>query len=274
MAWRCLRLEVAPQDADALSDALLEAGAQSVSVDVAPEARVALSALFASDADPEEALAEALERLSLPLDGSPTVQFIGDEDWVRASEAQFSSLRLGRLWIGASWHEAPSDAEVVRLDPGLAFGTGSHPTTRLVLRFLERLIRGGEEVLDYGCGSGILAIAAAKLGATRSDAIDIDPVAVELTARNAHANGVVVSASLPGAKPLARYDVLVANILAQPLIDLAPELARVAKPGAALALSGVLETQVDELARVYAKHFEVRAEATEDGWALLTGRRR
>jgi ribosomal protein L11 methyltransferase len=233
-----------------------------------------LSALFAANADPHRALAQALERSGVTLGGEPTVQALDDEDWVRASQAQFSPLRIGRLWIGAGWHEAPADALVIRVDPGLAFGTGSHPTTRLVLRFLERVLRGGEQVLDYGCGSGILAIAAAKLGARRIDAVDIDPVAVEVTRDNARANGVRLEAGLPEARARGRYDVLVANILAQPLIELAPRLADLVKPRGALALAGLLEVQAEEVARAYTAHFHLAVEATEEGWALLAGTRR
>ena len=162
----------------------------------------------------------------------------------------------------------------MRIDPGLAFGTGSHATTRLVLGFLDRTIKGGERVLDYGCGSGILAIAAAKLGAQHIDAVDTDPAAITVTHENASANGVPVRACLPEALPQGRYDVLVANIMAQPLIQLAPRLAALAKPGAALALAGLLETQADEVARAYRARFEVAVEATEEGWALLSGVRR
>ena len=274
MGWLCLRLELAPQCAEALSEALLEGGAQSVSLDAPERARVALSALFAPDRDPHQALAQALARCAVTLDAAAAVQALGEHDWVRTSQAQFSPVRLRRLWIGATWHEAPADALVIRVDPGLAFGTGSHATTRLMLRFLERVMRGGEAVLDYGCGSGILAIAAAKLGARDVGAVDIDPVAIEVTRQNASANGVQVSAHLPEEKPLGRYDVLVANILAQPLIGLAPRLAAVAKRGAALALAGLLEAQAEEVARAYVAQFDLAVEATEEGWALLSGVRR
>jgi ribosomal protein L11 methyltransferase len=274
MDWRCLRLELEPEAAEALSEALLESGAQSVSLDAPGQGRVGLSALFAPDIDVHDALAQALERCGVMLEAAPAVQTLGERDWVRSSEAQFSPVRLCRLWIGASWHEAPSDALIIRVDPGRAFGTGSHATTRLVLGFLERVIRGGEEVLDYGCGSGILAIAAAKLGARRVDAVDIDPVAIEVTRQNARANSVQIAAHLPEVGPPGRYDVLMANILAQPLIELAPRLAALAKPGAALALAGLLDTQADEVARAYRAGFELALEATEEGWALLSAVRR
>ena len=274
MAWLCLRLALTPHAAEALSEALLECGAQSVSLDAPEDGRVALQALFAQDADARRALAEALERSALQLDASPTIETLDERDWVRASQAQFAPLRVGRLWIGASWHPAPDDALVIRIDPGLAFGTGSHATTRLMLRFADQVIRDGQEVLDYGCGSGILAIAAAKLGAGRVDAVDIDPVAVEVARENARANGVRLQACVPEEQPHYRYDVLMANILAQPLIDLAPRLCALAKPGAALALAGILESQVEEVARAYAPAFDLRTEAAEEGWVLLGGRRR
>jgi len=274
MAWLCLRLDVLPHAAELLSEALLEAGAQSVSLDPPEQERVRLRALFAEDADPKRALAQALERCTLLLDDSPAVETIDERDWVRASQAQFSPLRVGRLWVGASWHPAPNDALIVRLDPGLAFGTGSHATTRLMLRFAEQVMRGGEEVLDYGCGSGILAIAAAKLGARRVDAVDIDPIAVKVTQENARANGVRLNARLPEDQPACHYDVLMANILALPLIALAPRLIALAKPGAALALAGLLESQAEEVARAYAPEFDLRTEAAEEGWAVLSGRRR
>ena len=276
MPLLALQLEVEPAAADALSDALLDAGAESVAIDGIDGPRALLRALFAEGVDPARALAAALERCG--GEGRPSAFTVGrveDEDWIRRSQAQFSPLRVGRLWIGASWHDAPAaGAHVVRIDPGLAFGTGSHPTTRLVLAFLDRSMRGGERVLDYGCGSGILAIAAAKLGAARVDAVDIDPQAVEVTRENARDNGVTVQACLAEALEAGRYDVLVANILAQPLIALAPLVAARTAPGGRIALSGVLESQAEEVAQAYAAHYAMAIEAQEDFWALLCGVRR
>jgi ribosomal protein L11 methyltransferase len=275
MASRSLRLEVDPAAADALSDALLEAGAQSVSIETPDERRARLSALFGEGSDPESALRHALERCGQPPGLAFTVHALADEDWVRRSQSQFTPLELDRLWIGASWHEPPADArQLVRIDPGLAFGTGSHPTTRLVLRFLERTLRGGERVLDYGCGSGVLAITAAKLGASRVAAVDIDPQAIAVTRENSRTNAVAVDVSLPEALAPARYDVIVANILAQPLIDLAPALMARAAAGARLALAGILESQTEDVARSYARGFELGAVECEEGWTLLAGVRR
>ena len=275
MASLALRVEVDIAAAEALSDALLEAGAQSVSIESPVGPRTALSALFADASDPPGALRRALQSCGQAPGLAHTVEILPDDDWVRRSQSQFSPVQLGRLWIGASWHEVPSGAELVlRIDPGLAFGTGSHATTRLVLRFLEQQIRGGERVLDYGCGSGVLGIAAAKLGAAGVVAIDIDPQAVVVTHENSRANGVRIDASLPEALPAGRYDVIVANILAQPLIELAPTLASLAERGARLALAGILESQADEVVKAYANRFEMRVGPREEGWALLTGVRR
>jgi ribosomal protein L11 methyltransferase len=266
MAWLALTLDVDGARAEALSDALLAQGAQSVCIEAA-----GLTALLAPDADPRAVLAAA---------GAAALRFtvsrLEDDDWVRRAQAQFTPFAIGaRLWIGASWHEPPAGVPAaIRLDPGLAFGTGSHPSTRLVLRFLERTLRGGESVLDYGSGSGILAIAAAKLGALRVDAVDLDPLAVEATAANARANGVALRAAAPEALPAARYDVVVANILAQPLMLLAPLLAKRSASGGRLALSGILAAQAAEVAQAYDEFFDIGSEAAEEGWALLEGRRR
>jgi len=275
MASLALRVEVEHAAADALSDALLDAGAESVAIEALDGPRAVLNALFAESTDPAAALACALERCGAPVQVPFSMQALEDEDWVRRSQAQFVPSRVGRLWIGASWHEAPAGvAYVVRIDPGLAFGTGSHPTTRLVLAFLERTLSGGERVLDYGCGSGILAIAAAKLGAARVDAVDVDPKAIEVTRENARANAVAVSACLPEALAPGRYDVLVANILAQPLIVLAPLIAARTERGARIALAGVLESQAEEVAQAYAAHFDIAIAARQEAWALISGVRR
>lgn len=267
-----LRLEVEAAAAEALSDALLEAGAQSVSVESPEGPRSVLSALFAESGDPAAALRRALQSCGQPAGLRYSVETVPDDDWVQRSQSQFTPIALDRLWIGASWHEAPANAKlVVRMDPGLAFGTGSHPTTKLMLRFLERTLSGGERVLDYGCGSGVLAVAAAKLGASRVAAVDIDPQAVIVTDENSRANRVNVSACLPEALPPGRYDVIVANILAQPLIDLAPVLSARAQRDSRLALAGILESQAADVAQAYAGHFDMSIGERDEGWALLVG---
>jgi ribosomal protein L11 methyltransferase len=274
MALLALRVRVPQEAADALADALLDHGAQSVSIEAPDDPETVLSAIFSSNADPARGLERALVQCGARAIGPYTVRAIEDEDWVRRSQAHFAPLRIGRLWIGASWHEAPADCACVRLDPGLAFGTGSHPSTRLVLAYLDRTVRGGEAVLDYGCGSGILAIAAAKLGAARIDAVDNDPTALDVARDNACANAVELRTFAPEALPPDRYDLVVANILARPLIELAPRLAGCAQRGAAIALSGLLASQAEEVLRAYAAMFDMGGTAGEEGWVLLSGVRR
>jgi ribosomal protein L11 methyltransferase len=266
MPWLALAVDVERGAADAFSDALLQAGAQSVFLDSG-----GVRALLALTDSPEAIIAAAAAHAGI-APPSYRAERVEDQDWVRASQAQFEALAIGkRLWIGANWHEAPPGRVVVRIDPGLAFGTGSHASTRLVLRFLEAAVRGGERILDYGCGSGILAIAAAKLGAAHVDAVDVDPQAVETTLANARANGISMNATLPDALTDSEYDLVLANILAQPLIVLAPLLAQ---RGRRIVLSGILEAQADEVARAYAPWYGMSVPRCEEGWALLVGERR
>jgi ribosomal protein L11 methyltransferase len=276
MAWLSLMLDVDAEAAEALSDALLDAGAYSVSFDGVEAARFRMSALVGVHADAVAVIARAAAIAQLPVTPDFRVARIDDQDWVRRSQAQFTPVRIGeRLWVGPSWQEPPPrSGAVVRLDPGLAFGTGSHPSTRLVLRFLEHYVRGGERVLDYGCGSGILAIAAAKLGAAQVDAVDVDMEAVQTAADNARANDVAVRAVAPDALAPAVYDLVVSNILAQPLIVLAPLLAARTAGGGRIALSGILADQAAEVADAYAPFFDARSARTEEGWALIEGVRR
>ena len=266
MPWLALSLQVQHAAADAFSDALLEAGAQSVSLDPAG----AIVALLSPQEDTHALVARAAGRAGIETPRF-RVETVEDQDWVRESQAQFAPLEVGtRLWVGAHWHGAPAHRVTVRIDPGLAFGTGSHATTKLVLAYLESTLSGGERVLDYGCGSGILAIAAAKLGASRVDAVDLDPLAVETTRGNARANGVPLAAMLPDELPAADYDVVVANILAQPLMVLAPLLAT---RGRRIALSGILRSQAAEVAAAYAPWLPLEVAAEEEDWVLLAGAR-
>lgn len=270
MPWLSLSLAAPAAQADALSEALLEAGAQSVWLE--PDGR--LHALLPERSDPGQAIARAAAAAGLAVPAFET-RTVADEDWVRATQAQFAPQCIaGRLWIVPSWHEAPDDGVVLRLDPGLAFGTGSHPSTRLALAWLAGTPLAGHRVLDYGCGSGILAIAAAKLGAAQVDAVDLDVDALAATGDNARTNEVVVQAYAPECLPPGDYDIVVANILAQPLLVLEPLLATRARRGARIALSGILEAQSAELARAYGEHFDARVAASEDGWALVEGLRR
>jgi len=266
MPWLALTLQVERTAAEAFSDALLEAGAQSVWLEAGR-----VCAILEPQQDPRAVITAAAQAAGMRAPRF-TVHPLDEQNWVRASQAQFAPLAVGaRLWIGPSWHEPPAGRIAIRIDPGLAFGTGSHPSTKLVLNFLEKSIQGGERVLDYGCGSGILAIAAAKLGAAQVDAVDLDPQALEVTRANALANGVELNAALPDALPAADYDVVVSNILAQPLIVLAPLLA---ERGARIALSGILETQADEVMDAYRPWFDLKVADQDDGWVLLLGKRK
>ena len=198
-----------------------------------------------------------------------------DQDWVRLTQSQFAPVEITpEFWIVPSWHEAPAQAtQVIRLDPGLAFGTGTHPTTRMCLRWIAtRGALAGQRVLDYGCGSGILAIGAAKYGAGEIDAVDIDEAAVSSTRLNAEANGVTLNAGLPEAAQ-GQYGTVLANILATPLKVLAPLLCERVANGGSLVLAGILERQADELKEAYAPYVALEVSDSEDGWILMTARR-
>jgi ribosomal protein L11 methyltransferase len=275
MPWRALTLQVEAGAAEAMSEALLEAGAQSVSIDQPGQPSATLCALVDLQLDPDACLRAAARSAGLAATPPHTAAEIADEDWVRSTQAQFAAVEIGeRLWIGPSWREPPADRIAVRLDPGLAFGTGTHPSTQLVLCFLERRIRGGEGVLDYGCGSGILAIAAAKLGAARVDGVDVDPQALATARDNARGNGIELLPTLPEGLRGGVYEIVVSNILARPLILLAPVLAERTARGGTLALAGILESQAAEVGAAYAPWLDMRLDSVLDGWALLAGQRR
>jgi ribosomal protein L11 methyltransferase len=283
VGWHAITLELDPLQAETLSEALLEAGAESVSLESTsndpatfePGARLRVIALAAAADDPA-ALVAAAAVLSAMAPPGFTVAPLEEEDWVRRSQSQFGPIRVAeRLWIVPSWHTPPDPAAiVVRLDPGLAFGTGSHVSTRLVLQYLERNLRAGERVLDYGCGSGILAIVAGKLGAGEIAATDIDPQALETSVANAADNGVVLDVTAPESLPPGAFDLVLANILAGPLIALEPLLATRTRAGGRIVLSGILESQAAEVAAAYARDFDAGVIATEEGWALVEGKRR
>jgi ribosomal protein L11 methyltransferase len=200
-----------------------------------------------------------------------SVEAVPDQDWVRLTQSQFAPVEITpEFWIVPTWHEPPPQAcEIIRLDPGLAFGTGTHPTTRMCLRFIATHDLKGQRVLDYGCGSGILAIGAAKFGAEQIDAVDIDIAAVTSTALNAQANEVSLNAGLP---ELAQgtYHTVLANILATPLKVLAPLLCSHVQAGGHLVLAGILERQEEELIQAYAPHIKLSVADREDGWILMT----
>jgi ribosomal protein L11 methyltransferase len=292
MAWQSVRLAVDGERAEAWADALIEAGALSVSIEdrdlgtaeeepqfgepgmADPRAwrHNWVVALFDADADVATTLADA----GIPPDTERQVERVEEQDWVRLTQAQFDPIRISdRLWIVPSWHEIPAGASIgIVLDPGLAFGTGSHPTTRLCLRWLEANLHGGEAVLDYSCGSGILAIAATKLGAAFVVGIDIDPQAVQAACDNAERNQVEALFALPDGEPNHAdpgYDVLVANILTNPLKALAPLLSGKLRPGGRIALSGILEGQASEVMAIYGARLDMRIWAVDEGWVCLEG---
>jgi len=295
LAWVSLILRTDARVADALSDALLAQGAQSVSVEdanagTAEEAPLygepgvsaegawpqsLIKALCAQGADPGKIIAAACARIGLAAAPQYRVEQVGDEDWVRLSQAQFEPIRISdKLWIVPSWATAPDPGAVnLVLDPGLAFGTGSHPTTRLCLQWLERMIHGGERVLDYGCGSGILAIAALRLGARAALGVDVDPQALVAARANAARNRVDARFVDTETAPEFQADLVAANILANPLMLLAPLLAGYLGKGGRIALSGILEAQAEEVMAAYAAWFAMRISASDAGWVLLEGLR-
>ncbi len=199
---------------------------------------------------------------------------VPDQDWVRLTQSQFAPVEITPdFWIVPTWHEPPAQAQtIIRLDPGLAFGTGTHPTTRMCLRWIARHGVQGQRVLDYGCGSGILAIGAAKYGASEIVAVDIDEAAVASTVLNAQANGVSLHAGLPE-QASGLYQTVLANILATPLKVLAPLLCAHVAPGGSLVLAGILERQAEELQAAYAPYLRLAVADSEDGWILMTATR-
>ncbi|MDP2786938.1 MAG: 50S ribosomal protein L11 methyltransferase [Pseudomonadota bacterium] len=307
MAWVSLKLAADGEAAEALADALMEAGALSVSIedrDAGTSAEQAqfgepglddpkawqrnwVVALLAADVDVEALIAglnlpaEVKRKIGERKIGERELEVVPEQDWVRLTQSQFEPIPISdRLWIVPSWHDAADfvnspDAIVLVLDPGLAFGTGSHPTTRLCLKWLEQHLRGGEggnlSVLDYGCGSGILAIAAKKLGAARVVGTDVDAQAITASCSNAENNRAEAAFFLPDTLPAGEFDVLVANILTNPLKALMPLLTGRVKAGGRIALSGILAEQADEVLALYSQAFDMRLWATEDGWVCLAG---
>lgn len=283
-----------PQDrVETISDALDALDALSVSVEDADAQTDAEQALFGEPGMPPpqdgwqrsriQALfaTEALARDAVVVLAAQDffagcdvlgVAPVAEQDWVRLTQSQFAPVEITPdFWIVPTWHEPPAQAtRVIRLDPGLAFGTGTHPTTRMCLRWIAR--QGASSltrVLDYGCGSGILAIGAAKYGAADIDAVDIDEAAVQSTVLNAQANRVQLKAGLPD-QALGLYQTVLANILATPLKVLAPLLCAHVAPGGTLVLAGILERQVDELQDAYAPWARLDVSDREDGWVLMT----
>ncbi len=294
MAWQRVGLVVEGDRAEALAEALEDAGAVATDLsdadagtpaeraafaepgaDAPAWARCRVSALFPAGHDAARALDAALAACGIETLLAASVDRVEDADWVAITQRQFEPIRAGeRLWIVPTWHAAPEPGAVnVVLDPGAAFGTGSHPTTRLCLAWLERTVRPGDSVLDYGCGSGILAIAAMKLGAASARAVDIDPLALEAARYNAMRNHVDVEV-IDAQRPIAgAAGVTVANILANPLRMLAPIIASHTQPGGSIALSGILASQAEEVASAYAPWAALHVAAVDGDWVLLAGTR-
>ena len=284
-----------PEDrVDVLSDALDALDALSVSVEDADAQTPAEQALFGEPGMPplkdgwqrsrmvalfaQEAAAKEAADLLGAQDFFEDCQLLGiqtveDQDWVRLTQSQFAPVEVTPdFWIVPTWHEPPEQArQIIRLDPGLAFGTGTHPTTRMCLRWIAQHGVQGQRVLDYGCGSGILAIGAAKYGSMDIDAVDIDDAAVTSTELNAQANGVQLKAGLPD-KAQGQYQTVLANILATPLKVLAPLLCSYVSPGGHLVLAGILERQAEELKAAYAPWLALEVADAQEGWILMTAK--
>jgi ribosomal protein L11 methyltransferase len=295
MSWQLLKIQADAAIAEALSDALMSLGALSVSiedadaesaqetpifgepgmVDTSLWQRNTVSAMFDQGANlpaiAHQAAAEAgLKSLSYVIENIP------EQNWVLTTQAQFAPIQIREnLWIVPTWHAIPDPESInIILDPGLAFGTGSHPTTHLCLSWLRDNVNGGDSVCDYGCGSGILAIAAKKLGAGNVVGIDIDPQAIIASRQNALQNNVVVDFYLADATPAVSVDIIVANILSLPLKLLAPALAGACRIGGKIALSGILREQADDVIAVYGEWFDMKPPVFMENWALLSGAKR
>lgn len=298
MSWTEVIIEIAREHAEGMSDALMEAGALSVSVEDADEGTAQEKPLFGEpgmvpeqaawdhsrvvaltdvDADQAAIVAEAAAAIGLPQAPAFSTREVADADWVRLTQSQFEPIHIGKnIWVVPSWHEAPDpNGLILEVDPGLAFGTGSHPTTRLCMEWLEAHPAPGKTVLDYGCGSGILAMVAKKLGADGVVGVDIDPQAIESARLNAERNACAIDFFVPdefapqyGER---RFDIVVANILSSPLKLMAPMLSGRVAEGGSLILSGVLARQAEEVAAAYAPFIKLGVWAEQDGWVALHG---
>ncbi|AEB51281.1 MULTISPECIES: 50S ribosomal protein L11 methyltransferase [Aeromonas] len=290
MPWIQIRINATAKTADKVSNMLLGRGAQAVTFMDAKDVPVyepmpgetplwgetEVMGLFDAETDPAPTIAFFQQIFGENV--GYKVEQLEDKDWVREWMDHFHPMQFGeRLWICPSWRDVPNpDAVNVMLDPGLAFGTGTHPTTALCLQWLDGLDLAGKTVVDFGCGSGILGIAALKLGAARVIGIDIDPQAIQASRDNAARNGVAdqIELYLPADQPQdVEADVVVANILAGPLRELAPLIAGHGKPGSLMALSGVLESQAPELETIYGQWFEMDPTAVKEEWCRLSGRK-
>ena len=295
MPYQQITIAVNDHLAERLADALMEHGALSAAIEDAYAGTENEQAIFGEPGMPAEQIWQQSKVIALfgehdeaaaavkaaaqecgLKDLSYDSETLEDQDWVRLTQSQFDPIQISeRLWITPSWHKAPAGNAVnLQLDPGLAFGTGSHPTTRLCLKWLDTQIKGGESVLDYGCGSGILTIAALKLGAGSAVGVDIDEQAIRASNDNAAQNDVQAHFYLPDGLPQGQFDVVVANILANPLRMLGEMLAARTKQGGRIVLSGLLAEQSAELGEIYSQWFDIEPAETEEGWARLSGVKR
>ncbi|MEI7613487.1 MAG: 50S ribosomal protein L11 methyltransferase [Betaproteobacteria bacterium] len=293
MPWLSASIETDCQHAEALADALIDAGALSASIEDADAGtefetpqfgepgsvttpgweRSRVIALLDAGTDAGALIAAAAAIAGLTTLPEFSLEEVAEQNWVQLTQSQFEPIRVSqRLWIVPSWHQAPDPTAIVLvLDPGMAFGTGSHPTTRLCLEWLERNVAEGNSILDYGCGSGILAIAAAKLGAREVLGVDIDLQAVTAAINNAEKNDVSARFVDSSQEIKGQFDIVVANILSNPLKALAPAICSHVRPGGRLALSGILSEQAEEMIEIYAPHLPLSVADTRDGWVCLAG---
>ncbi|SEN17986.1 50S ribosomal protein L11 methyltransferase [Nitrosomonas marina] len=302
MSWKTIIIQIDSASVETLSEALMELGALSVDIHDAAAGtdqeqplygepglpagevwrKAEVSGIFEHDADLDAVMQLITEALRLKDIPSYRKETIEAQDWVRLTQSQFNPICISsRLWIVPTWHQPPDPSAInLVLDPGLAFGTGSHPTTQLCLAWLDQNLQQEETLLDYGCGSGILAIAALKLGARHVTGIDIDPHAVKASYANALLNACESSScSFASHYPILtadsddveQVDVVVANILSNPLIMLAPILTRAVRAGGRIALSGILASQADEVMSIYSPWFDMHIHAEQEDWVLLTG---
>lgn len=292
MAWLSLKIEAQDQNADLISDTLMTMGALSAIIEDANAETIDEQPIFGEPGDPppgiwQKNLVSALFDEGVDIDlimadleqqtGLSGLHFntenIAEQDWVRATQSQFEPIRItDQLWIVPTWHVTPNvDAINIILDPGLAFGTGSHPTTHLCLSWLTQTVSAEKSVLDYGCGSGILAIAAKKLGASHVVGVDIDDQAIISSLYNAEQNSVDADFHHARKYQSHEFDIVVANILSSALSVLAPALAKSCKPGGQIALSGILKEQEADVSAIYAEWFTMEPAQYMDSWVLLTG---
>ena len=288
MPWLQLKLRTSPQRAEAIATLLSEAGAAAVTLQDAGDQplyepspgreplweQTEVTGLFAAETDMDALLIQLQQQSDGQFDNWQ-IQELEEREWTRTWMDGFHSMQFGRrLWICPGWHQPPDEGAInITLDPGLAFGTGTHPTTALCLEWLDAHPPTGRYVIDYGCGSGILAIAALKLGARKAQAIDHEPQALQATRSNARKNDVRdrIACHLPDALRPAPCDLLLANILANPLIELAPRFSRLVSPGGSILLSGILIEQTELVAKACYPWFSIHESGQREGWALLEG---